>query len=264
MHIGQDARSLAPVTTPGTTRRLVAVVVITTGTIAAVVFVFWFGPTNLCRLLVAYFPKKPKLQHAVLASLLTTLSIVAATPLTIPLLLLVPMVFGFWTGYACNVAAYVISAIVCFCISRFACAEYFRTYVENHEDTRIRRMLIVFHSNGNELKFMFILRFLPGPLFVKNYLPGVLQVPLWFALLPATVHGAIFSAGFAMVGASMRIAVDAGGKEMPNWFQICGVAIAVAASLSLMYVSWAEYSKQLEKELEEQTPLLNGPEPRDN
>lgn len=218
------------------------------------ILMFWIGPTAVFKFILSFIPAKPGAEHALILGLAIVISIVVPTPFWPPLMIVTAMVFGFWKGFLILWCAMVLGALISFCIGRFMCMRSFRDFIEDNGYKRVRRMMFVIEEEGNSLKFMFLFRFLFLPIWLRNYIPSLIEVSIVYFMLPVCVHAVWICAVFAAVGAATKdlAEVMAGDKDAkdakidPN--QLAIFSVSMIAMLLLSWLAYREYASKLEEE----------------
>lgn len=230
-----------------------------------IILFFWIGPVAIFKWILSYIPKDPTTTHAVILGALIVLNIVLVMPLWPPLMIVTCMVFGFWKGFLIIYIAMVLGAVISFIIGRLFLREPFREYIDSSDYIKIRRMIRVVEAEGNSLKFVFLFRFLYMPIWIRNYVPPMLDISFWHFLLSVLVHGVMICMIFAATGTATKDAgeiISQGGnpwaKMDPKQIMIFVVSGTCTAALS--YLAYSEYQKRLEEEdldADENQPLVS-------
>jgi len=218
------------------------------------IFLFvWIGPVAMFKFILSFLPKDPGLWEAVFLGTAIVICIILPSPLWPPLMIVTAMVFGFWKGFLIIYCAMALAAVISFGIARFLMMQPFRDYIESSDYRRFRRLISVVEAEGNSLKFTFLFRFLYIPIWMRNYLPGLLHVPFWQFLLSVLVHGVWICLIFAAAGTATKdmseVIADGDNpwkKMKPRDFIV--FAVAGTATGTLSYLAYREYSLRLEEE----------------
>lgn len=221
----------------------------------------WYGPNKILRTLLLMIPEKPGWDWYCGLCSLTCVCIVIITPIWPPLCMAAGMIFGFLWGALSNFVAIWCAAIISICIGRWVLKEPVRAWLSQAEWKRTRIMMMVMEDEESSIKFQALFRFLFIPMFIRNYGPSTLEIPLWKLAVAAVPHSLWISILFASLGATFQDTAELirdGKKADPSsvhWQQalIFCVAFVVAILLSI-YAYW-KYDERLK--LEEAKPFSN-------
>lgn len=228
----------------------------------AVLIIFalvWFGPVGMIKHIVSFIPAKPGPEHALIMGVVLVAMIVFLMPFWPPVMLAIGMVFGFWRGFIIDFSAMVTAAVISFFLARFMCMRSVRGFIEDSDYIHVRRLMRMIEKEDNSLKFLFMFRFLFSPIWIRNYIPGLLDVSFWSFLLTVCVHGVWICAVFAAVGSAAKDiaeALDDEGNKNSGMhpYQITIFVISMLAWAAITLWSYREYQKFSAEEEEE--PLL--------
>jgi len=227
--------------------------------ISLMVLFIWVGPVAVFGFMLSYIPKNPGLTDAVILCAVIVVSIVLCTPFWPPLMIVSAMVFGFWKGFLLCFCAMVIAAVLSYVIGKWLLKEPIREWIESSDYDGLRRMMSVIEEEDNSLKFTFLFRFLFVPIWIRNYVPSVLNVVFWHFLLSVVCHSVFICLNFALVGSASKDMAEVISQEKDPWAEMepkemITFAVSLTASLLLSIVAYREYSMRLAEEDAE--PLL--------
>lgn len=216
--------------------------------------IFMFGTTKLLRWFLGFVPTDPGWDFTVCFCLVIAVSIVALMPFWPPLCMAAGLIFGVVVGAAVDFVALMIAAIACFVLGRSLLRAPVRQCLEEGDWPRVRRMFLILEDETNSLKFMTLFRFLFIPMFLRNYGPSTLQVPIWKLSLSAIPHSMWVSILFASVGAAFQDSAQLlrEGKEFEwksiKWQQVAIFIVALIVAVLLAWYAHHEYSKKVDEE----------------
>lgn len=226
-------------------------------TIWLLVLFLYIGPVAVFGFILSYLPKNPGLTEALILGAVIVVSIVFCTPFWPPLMMVSAMVFGFWKGFLLIFCAMVLGAVLSYVIGSLLMKEPFREYIESSDYHRLRRMMSVIEEEDNSLKFTFLFRFMFIPIWIRNYVPSLLNVVFWHFLLSVLCHSVVMCLNFAAAGSAMKdmaevIAEEKDADMKPRDMII--FAVSLTATLLLSFLAYREYSSRLSEE--DAVPLL--------
>lgn len=229
--------------------------------ICVIALFFYIGPTEMLRWMLSLVPKNPNIWHALLLYVVITVCIVCLIPLWPPLMIVSAIVFGFWYGFAIAYSAMVSGALISFLLGKCCFMRSFRDYVDNSDHVALRRMINVIERDGNQLKFLFLFRFLFIPIWLRNYAPSILEVSAWMFLLPVLVHSLWICTIFCMIGSATKDIAEvyaSEGKKETEWdpSQLAIFSFALVAFALISWLAYSEYAKALAEEEERETEAL--------
>mmetsp|Transcript_151332 Transcript_151332/g.263800 ORF Transcript_151332/g.263800 Transcript_151332/m.263800 type:complete len:293 (-) Transcript_151332:76-954(-) len=222
-----------------------------------------YGVGNVMRIIISMLPESPTLSFAVLMCLVTMFSIVVILPIWPPMCMLNGLVFGIVTGSVLNFIAIFGAAFISLLLGRSMCQEPIRSCIFDGDYPTFRRVLTVLEDNENTIKFLLLFRFLFIPMFIRNYGPAVLEVPLWKILISVVPHAIWISLLFASLGSSFQDAAQLlrKGKELSaksfKWQQALIVGAGFLFTMVLTYYAHNKYMEKLDEESSE--PLSRRP-----
>lgn len=222
-----------------------------------------YGVGNVMRIIISMLPESPTLSFAVLMCLSTMFSIVVILPIWPPMCMLNGLVFGMVTGSILNFIAIFGAAFISIVLGRSLCQEAVRSCIFDGDYPTFRRILMILEDNENTIKFLLLFRFLFIPMFIRNYGPAVLEVPLWKILISVIPHGIWISVLFASLGASFTDAAHMvrKGKELNaksfKWQQAVIVCGGLFFTMMLTYYAHSKYMEKLDEDNSE--PLSRRP-----
>jgi len=233
--------------------------------IGILIITFWIGPEVVLRWILSWIPPDPHMGHAVALSLAIIVCLVFLIPLWPPLLIVTGMVFGFWMGFLICYVSIVIGSVLSFVIGRTFCARSVRDFIEESDYSGVRRMMLIMEEEDSSMKFIILFRFLPLPLWLRNYAPSVLNVSIWLFLLSVCIHAVWICGIFAVTGAATKDIADVyvkGQESIWDSFDVKQVLIFSVALIStclMTWYAWREYTKRLEQEDAEALRQEGGP-----
>jgi len=218
------------------------------------VSMWYYGSTDVLRYMLKLIPVKPGLDWQIGYTCVVTLSIVMLLPIWPPLCMGSGLIFGFLHGTVINFFAIFAAANISFCIGRLLLKEPVRRCVERGDYPRMRRMMLVLEDEGNSLKFQVLFRFLFIPMFLRNYGPSTLQVPIWKLSAGAIPHSIWISILFASLGSTFKDTAELirDGKEFQfsdiRWQQGLLAAAAITVAICLGIYAHRKYMEKLDEE----------------
>lgn len=116
----------------------------------------------------------------------------------------------------------------------------------------------------DSLQFLVLFRFLLMPIWMRNYAPATLRVPMWKLLLSALPHTLWVSFILASLGTSLQDLEDVFIQD--SEFKLSNIkwqdfAVFIVACLATVFVSLYSYKKYNELMNDESAPLLRSKDP---
>lgn len=213
-----------------------------------------YGPQAVIKDLLSLLPEKPGWGWFIGWGLVVALSIIFFLPFWPPMCIGAGYIFGFYWGTVLNFFAIFLAAFVAIVLGRFVLQEPVREWIEQSNSPRLRRMARVLEDTDQALKFQVLFRFLFIPMFIRNYLPSTLNVPLWTLTLASLPHTLWISLVFASIGESFT---DLGqvlkeGDEfslsLVKWQSVATILLSIVVALLLSFYAHHQYNAMLEKE----------------
>jgi uncharacterized membrane protein YdjX (TVP38/TMEM64 family) len=211
-----------------------------------------YGPSEALRYMLNLLPERPGWGWFVGLGLATSVSIVMLMPIWPPLCMTAGLVFGLRWGAVLNFVSITSAAVVSICLGRWVLQEPIRHMLEQGDYPRVRRMMLVLEDRDSSLKFQVLFRFLFIPMFLRNYGPAALQVPLWKLCAGTLPHSAWISFLFASLGATFKDAAELikNGHEVSfedmRWQQGVLLLVSVAVMIALSWYAMRKYNEALD------------------
>lgn len=211
-----------------------------------------YGPNEALRHVLHLLPERPGWGWFVGLGAATSVSIVMLMPIWPPLCMTAGLVFGMRWGAVLNFASITSAAVVSVCLGRWALQEPIRRMLERSDQPRIRRMMMVLEDRDSSLKFQVLFRFLFIPMFLRNYGPAALRIPLWKLCLGTLPHSAWISFLFASLGATFKDAAELikNGHEVSfedmRWQQGILLLVSIAVMVALSWYALRKYNEALD------------------
>lgn len=210
--------------------------------------IWWYGPMKLLRDVLLLVPRKPGWDWWIAMCLLTTVSITLLMPIWPPLCMAAGLLFGFGWGCLHNFCAIFTAACLSLMLGRVLLREPVRAWLEQGDQVTLRRFMAVLEEEEDSLKLQVLFRFLFIPMFLRNYVPSTLQIPLYKLMLAAIPHSVWISILFASLGSTFTdvAQVIRDGKEMDwkhlKWQQ--GLIMVVSGIVAIVLAIYAHYKYQ--------------------
>lgn len=225
------------------------------GIIAGIaITVILYGPARLLRWVLSFTPEHPSWQFALGLCLAIAICIVVLMPLWPALCWLSGLLYGVLVGAVINCLAVLTAAIVCFVLGRSFLQQPIRECLAEGGWSRTRRMLLVLEDETNSLKFLTLFRFLLIPMFLRNYGPSVLEVPLQKLALSVVPHSVWISILYSCIGAAFHDSAQvlrASGEfdwHLVKWQEFVSFGVGLCVTALLMWYAHREYSRKVEEE----------------
>jgi len=213
-----------------------------------------YGPTKLLRHLLNLIPAKPGWDWYVSMGLITMVSIVMILPIWPPMCMAAGLVFGLLPGAALNFCSILGAAICSLVLGRFVLRAPVRRWLDEGEYPTLRRIFHVLEDSESSLQFLILFRFLFLPMFVRNYGPSTLRIPLWKLSVACVPHCIWISLLFASLGSTFKDAADlirdgkeAGFEDM-KWQQLSIFCVSLLVAVCLAVYAQRKYNEELETE----------------
>lgn len=220
----------------------------------------YIGPTKVLRFFLLLVPKKPGWGWYIGMGIFTALSIVMLMPIWPPMCMAAGLIFGLTWGMLLNFVSIMTAAIISILLGRTFLRDWLRTKLEEGEYPSTKRIFRVLENEENTLKFQVLFRFLFIPMFIRNYMPSTLEVPLWKLIVGSIPHSIWISFLFASLGATfkdiamlIRDGEEVSSKDM-KWQQLATMILSFIVALLLGWYAHRKYMEQVAKE-EETRPL---------
>lgn len=226
--------------------------------------IYVYGPSKCLRQVLNLLPEKPGWGWYVGLGVAISVSIVMLMPIWPPLCMTAGLIFGLRWGTVLNFFSITTAAVVSMCLGRFLLQEPIRHMLEQGDYPRVRRMMLVLEDRDSSLMFQVLFRFLFIPMFIRNYGPATLRVPLWKLFVGTLPHSAWISFLFASLGATFKDAAELikNGHEVSfedmRWQQGIILLVSIAVMIALSWYALRKYNEALEcdeaRGLQEPTP----------
>lgn len=187
---------------------------------------------------------------------LTTFCIVALLPIWTLLCMSSGLLFGLGWGALLNFFSILAAAVISMLLGRLVLREPVRRWLEDGHYPRTRRAMLVLEDSGNSLQFQVLFRFLFIPMFVRNYAPATLDVPLWKLGLGCVPHSAWAAVLFSSLGSTFQDTAELvrEGKDIDlkalKWQQVLPLVLSLACATLIAVYAHRKYSERLEQEQE--------------
>lgn len=213
-----------------------------------------YGPTRVLRNMLILIPEKPGWGFYICMGLCTMVSIVMILPIWPPMCMAAGLIFGLFWGAALNFCSILGAAMCSIVIGRFLLREPVRRWLDEGEYPSMRKLMHVLEDEESSLKFQMLFRFLFLPMFVRNYGPSTLHVPLWKLFIACIPHSIWISFLFASLGATFTDAAalirdrkDPSFKDM-KWQQLAIFCVSFTVAIGLAIYAQRKYMEHLENE----------------
>jgi uncharacterized membrane protein YdjX (TVP38/TMEM64 family) len=216
--------------------------------------VIWYGPTKALRHMLNVLPKNPGWGWFIGLGVATAISIVMLMPIWPPLCMAAGLIFGIPWGAVLNFHSITAAAVISICLGRWVLREPIRRMLMEGEYPKVRRMMRVLEDSDNSLKFQILFRFLFVPMFIRNYGPATLCIPIWKLALGTLPHSAWISLLFASLGATFKDAAELiqDGKEVSfkdmKWQQGTILLVSLAVAIMLGFYAQRKYNEYLDSD----------------
>lgn len=226
--------------------------------------ILYYGPKRLLRKLLLLVPRKPGWDWYIGLGVFTTLSIVFLMPIWPPMCMASGLLFGIFDGMILNICSIWSAAAISVILGRYFLRDAIRTSIYEGNYPKVRRMILVLEDEDNSLKFQVLFRFLFIPMFIRNYGPSTLEIPLWKLLVGSIPHSIWISFLFASLGATFKdtAALIRDGKEVDfhsmKWQQGVIFLAAILIAVVLAVYAHRKYTERMAQD-EEQESLAATP-----
>lgn len=161
-------------------------------------------PLQAIRFVLRFIPADPGPAWSVVLCLVTIGCIVCMVPVWVPLCMVAGLIFGIPVGAAHNFVALWTGSTLSVVIGRYFFREPIRERLFDGDFPTSRRLLLILEDENHSLGYQICFRFLTIPLFVRNYGPSILDIPLWKICLGCVPHAIWVSVLFASLGDTFR------------------------------------------------------------
>ena len=132
--------------------------------------------------------------------------------------------------------------------------EPIRGWLDEGNFPTAKKALQVLEEADDSMQFQILFRFLFIPIWLRNYAPATLHIPVWKLLLAAIPHTLWVSFIFASLGLSLQDAndmVNHGGEIKlwdAKWQHLLMFAVSAVMSLLLSWYSYKKYAEMMSGE----------------
>eukprot|EP00933_Yihiella_yeosuensis_P050094 TRINITY_DN47858_c0_g1_i1.p1 TRINITY_DN47858_c0_g1~~TRINITY_DN47858_c0_g1_i1.p1 ORF type:complete len:296 (+),score=30.87 TRINITY_DN47858_c0_g1_i1:171-1058(+) len=221
--------------------------------------VLYLGPKYVMTYILRSIPNNPSWEWYLPWAIITMVSIVCLLPIWPPMCMASGLMFGFWNGWAVNIIAIFGAAVISFLLGRAFLKEPISNALRDEGNPQIRRLLRVLEDSDEALKFQILFRFLFIPMFVRNYGPSVLNIPIYVLALGSIPHTIWISFLFSSLGCAFKGVAEIvkQDKELSfssmHWQQFTVFFVSFLVALVLSYYAYTKYSERVAEEAEEGT-----------
>jgi len=172
------------------------------------------------------------------------------------------LIFGIKFGMMLNFFAITGAALLSVFLGRCCLREPIRSWLEDGDFPTTRRMLLVLEDEEYSLKFQVLFRFLFIPMFVRNYVPSTLDIPIWKLAVGSIPHSLWISLLFASIGATFKDTAQLirDGKEVSfrdmKWQQALILVVSLVVAIVLAFYAQRKYMERVAQE--ESSSLTTG------
>lgn len=210
--------------------------------------------TGVLQPLAKLLPQDPTPKTAAFLCITTMGSIVLLLPIWPALCMVSGLVFGTVRGAAINYCAIMPAALISFLIGRCLLREHVREVVDRGDIPMARRLVLILEDEDDSLKLLTLFRFLIVPMFVRNYVAAVLEIPFWQLVFSSVPHSVWISGCLASIGAAFQDSAQLlrEGKELEwgsvRWQQVASFSLGVSVTVFLSWYAHREYARRASEE----------------
>lgn len=236
-------------------KQWIAVVVFFSVLLGFILVIIYVGPTWLLREALLLLPRNPDWGWYCIWGLATMVSIVGLLPIWPPMCMASGLIFGFYHGVAVNFCSIMGAAAMSMVLGRYVFQEPVRRYLDNGDFPAVRRMVLVLEDSDESLKFQVLFRFLFIPMFIRNYGPATLDIPLWKLLLGSIPHSFWISIIFSSLGCTFKDAAELIREEKEvsfsdmKWQQASILVVSALVAVALSFYATHKYNERVEREI---------------
>lgn len=224
-------------------------------TVIAVSCGIWsYGVTDLLKAFLRMLPKDPGWGWYGGLYVVISLSIVCVLPFWPPLCMCCGLIFGLGWGFLLNLSSIFTAAVLSILIGSVLFKDTIRTWIEEGSYETVRRMMLIIEDGDDSMQFLILFRFLWIPMFLRNYAPSTLEVPLWKLVVACIPHAVWIAFLFSSIGASFKNTAELlrdKGKfnwDVVRWQDIALFVVALTFSIILAVYTHRMYTLRLEEE----------------
>lgn len=219
----------------------------------------FLGPTAVLHQMLHILPYNPGWGWYCAWTVFIITSIVCILPIWSAMCIASGAMFGLYWGYLLNVCSIILGAVSCFLLGRTLLKEPVRRWLREGDYPNMNRMLRVLEDREESLKFQILFRFLCIPMFVRNYGPATLEIPLRTLIIGTIPHSLWVSGMFASLGVAFKdvaavLEMGPGKSNNLHWQHFLMPAVSISISIGLSYYAYKNYIERLAEE--EETALL--------
>eukprot|EP00438_Fugacium_kawagutii_P009776 Skav218797 [mRNA] locus=scaffold1140:212667:215312:- [translate_table: standard] len=233
-------------------------------TVIVVAAIYFAGPKYLFQTALKLLPSHPGWNWVFGWALLVCLIAVVASPIWSAVSVLTGLMFGLHLGTAINFSALYIAVVVSTFLGMTVLQEPIRRWLDSGSFPLAQRAFRSLEEAHDSFQFLVLFRFLLMPIWMRNYAPATLRVPMWKLLLSALPHTLWVSFILASLGTSLQDLEDVFTQD--SQFKLSNIkwqdfAVFIVACLATVCVSLYSYKKYNELMNDESAPLLRSKDP---
>lgn len=216
--------------------------------------IWYYEPNSLLRDSLQMLPRKPGWEWYVGMGIVTLFSIVLLLPIWPPMCMAAGLIFGIVWGGLLNFASIFGAAIVSILLGRFLLQAPIRRWIEEGNYPETKRMVLVLEDEDSSIKFQVLFRFMLIPMFIRNYAPSTLNIPIWKLAVGSIPHSIWISFLFASLGASFKDAAELirDGEEFKwssiKWEQFLLWLVSLTVAIVLATYAHRKYKERLNED----------------
>jgi len=217
-------------------------------------FIWFYGLSSALRHVLSFIPEDPGWGWTCTYCVITSVCIITLTPLWPPLCVGAGLIFGFWWGALANFFSIYGAALGSISIGRWLLREPVRNCIEGGSYNHLRLMISILEDDQESIKLQVLFRFLFLPMFIRNYAPATLEIPIWKLFVSAIPHSIWISIMFASLGATfkdtaelVRDGNDFSLKGM-KWQHLLIYCVSLAVMIFLSVYAWTKYEERKSQE----------------
>lgn len=216
--------------------------------------VYLYGPSSAVRHILSLIPEDPGWGWSCAYCAATSVSIITLAPLWPPLCVGAGLIFGFWRGSLANFVSIYSAALGSISIGRWLLREPVQDCIEGGDYKQLRLMMRILEDEQESIKLQVLFRFLFIPMFIRNYAPSTLAIPIWKLFVSAIPHSVWISILFASLGATFKDTAELvrDGNEISfkgmKWQHFLIYCVSLSVMIFLSVYAWRKYNERARQE----------------
>lgn len=224
------------------------------------------GPAKLMDMALSNAPSKPGTLFAVFLGLLIAAAMIFPIPIFWLVVPLPGFFFGFWIGFSIVFCAMFGGCTTALFIGQSILQEPIRNFFQQEAYENVHKVLKVIETDEDSFLLFVFWRFMFMPFVVRNYLPSVLDIPLWKLMVSSIPHHLWYSFLGASLGTLLKDTSEllrkGGSVGELSWQQVAPPLVGCIGSVCAAVLAYRMYKRAEAKHADEpsENDRLVGPQ----